>query len=74
MIGKGLIIKMYNFNYEFLYFLVFVFLDWEIGKFVKIVNNLVFGIFVKIVIIKINLFLIRILLFYEVYKNMIGEL
>lgn len=67
MIGKGLIIKMYNFNYEFLYFLVFVFLDWEIGKFVKIVNNLVFGIFVKIVIIKINLFLIRILLFYEVY-------
>lgn len=67
MIGKGLIIKMYNFNYEFLYFLVFVFLDWEIGKFVKILNNLVFGIFVKIVIIKINLFLIRILLFYEVY-------
>lgn len=67
MIGKGLIIKMYNFNYEFLYFLVFVFLDWEIGKFVKIVNNLVFGNFVKIVIIKINLFLIRILLFYEVY-------
>lgn len=67
MIGKGLIIKMYNFNYEFLYFLVFVFLDWEIGKFVKIVNNLVFGIFVKIVIIKINLFIIRILLFYEVY-------
>lgn len=67
MIGKGLIIKMYNFNYEFLYFLVFVFLDWEIGKFVKILNNLVLGIFVKIVIIKINLFLIRILLFYEVY-------
>lgn len=67
MIGKGLIIKMYNFNYEFLYFLVFVFLDWEIGKFVKILNNLVFGIFVKIVIIKINLFLIRILLFYDVY-------
>lgn len=67
MIGKGSIIKMYNFNYEFLYFLVFVFSDWEIGKSVKIVNNSAFGIFVKTAITKTNLFLTRIPLFYEVH-------